>query len=164
MTRAAHIFRARPDGTGLEPVLTGGMDNPVGVAFSSTRERFLSGTFFQIPAAGKRDGLIHAIYGGVYGKENAASAGHPRTGELMPIMTHMGAAAPCGSTAYHSSGFGAAYVENLFVCYFNLRKVGRHELRPEGAGFTTRDSDFVTSSSADFRPTAGCDPESVAVK
>ena len=29
VTRASHIFRARPDGSGLEPVLTGGMDNPV---------------------------------------------------------------------------------------------------------------------------------------
>ncbi|WP_414660973.1 PVC-type heme-binding CxxCH protein [Horticoccus sp. 23ND18S-11] len=153
VTRAAHIFRSRPDGTGLEPVLTGGMDNPVGVAFSSTGERFLSGTFFQLPAAGKRDGLIHAIYGGVYGKENAASAGHPRTGDLMPMMTHMGAAAPCGSTTYRSNGFGADYAENLFVCYFNLRKVSRHQLTPAGATFTTRDTDFVTSDSADFRPT-----------
>jgi glucose/arabinose dehydrogenase len=32
VTRAAHVFRARPDGTGTEPVLTGGMNNPVAVA------------------------------------------------------------------------------------------------------------------------------------
>jgi putative membrane-bound dehydrogenase-like protein len=153
VTRAAHIFRARPDGTGLEPVLTGGMDNPVGVAFSNTGDRFLSGTFFQIGVPGKRDGLIHAIYGGVYGKENAAAVGHPRTGDLMPIMTHMGAAAPCGSTAYRSTGFGRDFAENLFVCYFNLRKVSRHELVPDGATYRTRDTDFVTSDSQDFRPT-----------
>jgi putative membrane-bound dehydrogenase-like protein len=153
VTRAAHIFRSRPDGSGFEPVLTGGMDNPVGVTFSSTGERFLSGTFFQIGVAGKRDGLIHSIYGGVYGKENAASASHPRTGELMPIMTHMGAAAPCGSTTYHSNVFGPDYRENLFVCYFNLRKISRHELVPDGATFKTKDTDFVTSDSQDFRPT-----------
>ena len=153
VTRAAHIFRARPDGTGLEPVLTGGMDNPVGVTFSPTGDRFLSGTFFQIGAPGKRDGLIHAIYGGVYGKENAASTGHPRTGDLMPIMTHMGAAAPCGSTTYRSTGFGRDFAENLFVCYFNLRKVSRHEIVPDGATYRTRDTDFVTSDSQDFHPT-----------
>ena len=34
MTRAAHIFRARPDGSGVEPVMTGGMDNPVDVVFT----------------------------------------------------------------------------------------------------------------------------------
>lgn len=153
VTRAAHIFRSRPDGTGFEPVLTGGMDNPVGVAFTSAGERFLVGTFFQIPAAGKRDGIIHSLYGGVYGKENAASDGHPRTGDLMPIMTHMGAAAPSATTAYRSGVFGPEFTDNLFVCYFNLRKISRHELIPDGATFRSRDSDFVTSDHPDFRPT-----------
>ena len=153
VTRAAHIYRARPDGRGLEPVMTGGMDNPVGVTFGPAGERFLSGTFFQLPAAGKRDGLIHALHGGVYGKENAASAGHPRTGELMPIMTHMGAAAPCGSATLRGNTLGAAFDGNLLVCYFNLRKVVRHELVPDGATFRTRDTDFLTSDQPDFRPT-----------
>src|SRR5262249_12236737 len=34
VTRASHIFRCRPDGSGIEPVMTGGMDNPVEVAFT----------------------------------------------------------------------------------------------------------------------------------
>lgn len=154
VTRAAHIFRSRADGKGGdEPVLTGGMDNPVGVAFTATGERILSGTFFQIGTPGKRDGLIHAIYGGVYGKDQPSTLGHTRTGDLMPIMTHMGAAAPCGSTAYRSRGFGADYTDNLFVCYFNLRKISRHQLVPDGATFKTIDTDFITSDSPDFRPT-----------
>ncbi|MEY4938660.1 MAG: hypothetical protein RIQ93_395 [Verrucomicrobiota bacterium] len=153
LTRAAHIFRSRPDGSGLEPVLTGGMDNPVGVAFTATGERILSGTFFQVGVAGKRDGLIHSIYGGVYGKDQPSIVGHVRTGDLMPIMTHMGAAAPCGSITYLSRQFGAEYEGNVFVCYFNLRKVVRHELVADGATFQTRDMDFITSDSADFRPT-----------
>ncbi|MFO0808735.1 MAG: hypothetical protein U0746_08950 [Gemmataceae bacterium] len=78
-TRAAHIFRAKPDGTGFEPVMTGGMDNPVGIAFTPGGERIFSSTFVQHPAGGKRDGLIHAVYGSVYGKENSATDGHPRT-------------------------------------------------------------------------------------
>ena len=153
VTRASHIFRARPDGTGLEPVLTGGMDNPVGVAFTATGERVLSGTFFQIGTAGKRDGLIHSVYGGVYGKENASTAGHARTGDLMPIMTHMGAAAPSGLIAYRGGSFGDAFRGNLLVSYFNLRKVSRHIMVPDGATFTTKDTDFVTSDSQDFHPT-----------
>jgi putative membrane-bound dehydrogenase-like protein len=64
-TKASHIFRARPDGSGIEPVLTGGMDNPVSVAFSPEGERFLAGTFFEPHVPGMRDGVIHAIYGGV---------------------------------------------------------------------------------------------------
>lgn len=71
----------------------------------------------------------------------------------MPIMTHMGAAAPCGSMAYRSRVFGADYADNLFVCYFNLRKISRHVMVPAGATFTTKDTDFVTSDSQDFHPT-----------
>src|SRR5947199_871576 len=66
VTRASHIFRCRPDGSGIEPVMTGGMDNPVEVAFTPGGERFFICTFIQHPEAGKRDGLLHAIYGGVY--------------------------------------------------------------------------------------------------
>src|SRR5215813_6704008 len=78
-TRASHIFRKRPDGTGIEPLMTGGMDNPVDVAFLPTGERFFTTTFVHQPEAGKRDGLVHAIYGGVYGKVNDAVNGHKRT-------------------------------------------------------------------------------------
>lgn len=152
-TRAAHIFRSHSSRPGVEPVMTGGMDNPVGVTFTATGERILSGTFFQIGVPGQRDGLIHAIYGGVYGKDQPSIAGHRRTGDLLPIMTHMGAAAPCGSTTYRSSGFGPEYRENVFVCYFNLRKISRHQLVPEGATFKTIDTDFLTSDSSDFHPT-----------
>ena len=34
VTRASHIFRRRPGHEEIEPVMTGGMDNPVDVAFS----------------------------------------------------------------------------------------------------------------------------------
>ena len=39
VTRAAHIFRRRPGDTLVEPVMTGGMDNPVDVAFTPTGDR-----------------------------------------------------------------------------------------------------------------------------
>ena len=37
--------------------MTGGMDNPVDVAFSSAGERFFTTTFLQHPAGGQRDGV-----------------------------------------------------------------------------------------------------------
>ena len=55
-TRASHIFRARPDGTGIEPVMTGGMDNPVDVVFTPGGERIFTTTFFQHPAAASATG------------------------------------------------------------------------------------------------------------
>src|SRR5437667_8023804 len=117
-SRASHIFRARPDHSGLEPVMTGGMDNPVGLAWTPEGERSLCGTFFAPHEPGHRDGLIHAIYGGVYGKVNDATDGHKKTGDLMPVMTHMGPAAPCSVIDYESASFGSEYRHNLFVCAF----------------------------------------------
>src|SRR5690348_9567260 len=105
VTKAAHIFRARPDNSGIEPVMTGGMDNPVDVVFTPGGERIFTTTFLQQPGGGKRDGLIHAVYGGLYGKVNPAvdNPYQKRTSpELMPVLSHLGPAAPCGLTTYES--------------------------------------------------------------
>jgi putative membrane-bound dehydrogenase-like protein len=153
VTRAAHIFRSRPDGSGIEAVLTGGMDNPVEVVFTPGGERIISTTFLQHPAGGKRDGLIHAVYGGVYGKVHDVLDDHKKTGDLLPPLTHLGPSAPCGLALYGSRALGEEYHGNLFTALFNLHKVTRHRLEPEGATFRTTDGDFLVSSNPDFHPT-----------
>jgi putative membrane-bound dehydrogenase-like protein len=154
VTRAAHIFRARPDGTGIEPVMTGGMDNPVEAVFTPGGERIFTTTFLQTPGGGKRDGLIHAIYGGIYGKDHDPIYEHKWTApSLMPVLTHFGAAAPSGLCRYESDNFGKEYQDNLFACQFNMRKVSRHILTPVGATFACKDEDFLVSSNLDFHPT-----------
>jgi putative membrane-bound dehydrogenase-like protein len=154
VTRAAHIFRCRPDGSGIEAVMTGGMDNPVDVVFTPGGERIFTTTFLQHPGGGRRDGLIHAIYGGVYGKDHDVLNDHKRTSPaLMPVLTHLGPAAPAGLTRYESDVFGPEYRDNLFAALFNLHKVTRHVLRHDGATFAVRDEDFVVSSNRDFHPT-----------
>ncbi|QDU19151.1 PVC-type heme-binding CxxCH protein [Urbifossiella limnaea] len=154
VTRASHVFRARPDGTDIQPVMTGGMDNPVDLVFTPTGDRVFSCTFLQHPRDGKRDGLIHAVPGALYGKPHDVLDGHVRTHpELMPPMTHLGPAAPCGLHRYESDQFGPAYANNLFCCQFNLRKVSRHILVPAGSTYTTTDSDFLASDNHDFHPT-----------
>jgi putative membrane-bound dehydrogenase-like protein len=154
VTRASHIFRCRPDGSGIEPVMTGGMDNPVDVVFTPGGERIFTTTFLVQPGGGLRDGLIHAIYGGVYGKVHNVIDGHPRTGpEVMPVLAHLGPAAPCGLTRYESDVFGKDYQDNLFAALFNMQKVTRHVLTAEGATFASRDENFVVSANHDFHPT-----------
>ncbi len=163
VTRAAHIFRRRPlsdgasakaeSGTFVEPVMTGGMDNPVDVAFTPTGERILTATFLEHPQLGRRDALIHAVYGGVYGKPHAVLDGHVRTGDLLPGLTHFGPSAPSGLTRYSSRAFGGGFQDNFFAAHFNLHKITRHVLEPSGATFKTRDSDFLVSASTDFHPT-----------
>lgn len=153
-TRAAHIFRATPDGKNIEPVMTGGMDNPVDLVFTPSGDIIFSTTFFQHPANGKRDGLVHAIPGAVYGKDHDVVYEHPWTSpQLMPPLTHMGPAAPCGLHLYESNQFGTDYANNIFCCQFNLRKVSRHVLVPKGSTYETIDSNFVVSDNIDFHPT-----------
>ena len=153
VTRAAHIFRRRPGDAVIESVMTGGMDNPVDVAFTPAGERLLTATFLEHPQLDRRDGLIHAIYGGLYGKSHAVIENHKKTGNLMPALTHLGAAVPSGLTRYASRVFGDGYRDNFFAALFNLQKVTRHVLEPSGATFTSRDSDFLVSNSRDFHPT-----------
>jgi putative membrane-bound dehydrogenase-like protein len=153
VTQSSHIFRAKPDGTEMESVLIGGMDNPVNVAFLNNGERFLSCTFFQFPEAGRRDGLIHSIYGGVYGKKHDSIFKHPMTGDVMPVLNHQGAAAPCGLIGGSERLFGGKHDQQLFACYFNLHKVVQHKLKPNGPTYETEDVDFLSCDHPDFHPT-----------
>ncbi|HEY3131678.1 MAG TPA: PVC-type heme-binding CxxCH protein [Acidobacteriota bacterium] len=153
VTRASHVFRRRPDDSWVEPVMTGGMDNPVDVVFTPGGECILTSTFVVHPEAGRRDGLIHAVYGGVYGKVHDVIDDHKKTGELLPVMTHLGPAVPCGLTRYESNVFGDQYRDSLFATLFNLHKVTRHVLKPKGSTFTTEDIDFLVSENPDFHPT-----------
>lgn len=156
-TSAAHFFRSNEDGSELEPVMTGGMDNPVDMVFTPGGERIFTTTFLTQPSVGQRDGLIHAVYGGVYGKTNGKTQEpqHLWTGpDLMPVLSHMGPAAPCGLTDYESDSFGPGFRGNVFSSSFNLRKIVRHQLEStDKAGLTSKDSDFLICDDTDFHPT-----------
>ena len=150
---ASHMFRCRPDHSEFESVMSGGMDNPVAVVFSPEGEPFFTTTFFVHPEAGRRDAIVHSIYGAVYPKTHGVLDGLKRTGDLLPPLTHLGPAVPCGLVRYASRAFGDDYENNLFSCQFNLRKVQRHILEPSGATFRSRDIDFLVSDNPDFHPT-----------
>ena len=137
----------------IEPVLTGGMDNPVEVAFTPEGERFLTSTFIEQPRLGRRDGVLHAVYGGVYGKVHGVTDSHPMTGGYQPVMAQLGPAVPVGLAYYETDVFGAEYQGDLFATLFNLNKVGRFKLKPDGATFETELEDFLVSTSHDFHPT-----------
>ncbi len=154
--RAAHIYRAKPDGSELELVMSGGMDNPVEVAFNLDGEAFFTSTFIDFTQPGRRDGLAHAVYGGVYGKVNSVLEDglvKRSSHELLPVMTQFGPGAACGLCTYYSVSFGPEYRGNLFATTFNLHKVSRHQIQPQGASFRTIDEDFLTSPDVDFHPT-----------
>ena len=154
--RAAHIYRARPDGSDLDVIMSGGMDNPVEVAFTPEGEAIFTSTFIDFSQPGYRDGIAHAVYGGVFGKQNDVleDGRVKRTGpDLMHPFYEAGNAAECALCRYESAVFGADYRDNFFATTFNLHKVTRHVLRPNGATYASTDSDFVVSDSVDFHPT-----------
>lgn len=159
---ASHIFRRRPEGGPLDVVMTGGMDNPVELAIDLLGERFFTSTFLQHPESGRRDGIAHAIYGGVYGKEHHVLAGHQFTGPVLPIMTHLGPAAPSGLHFYRSNGLASLLnqvtpagelTSFLISSQFNLHKVTAHHLMPKGASYQTQEFDLLVSDRIDFHPT-----------
>jgi putative membrane-bound dehydrogenase-like protein len=155
-TTAAHIFRRRASGGPIEPVMTGGMDNPVEVAITPEGERFFTSTFLQHPGGGLRDGIAHAIYGGVFGKPHKVIDGHIRTGPLMPIMTQLGPAAPSGLICLESENLVPPTTPNqrtLVAALFNLQKISAHQLQPVGASYQTANQDLVVADRIDFHPT-----------
>jgi len=152
-TRASHVLRKHPRSGVIESVMTGGMDNPVEFAMSLCGERFFTCTFIQHPADGRRDALVHAIYGGVYGKDHGVLDGHTRTGPLMPVMTHLGPAAPAGLTLRQASLTDENLLGELLVAQFNLQRVSRHQLVEDGASVRTIDSDLLVADRPDFHPT-----------
>lgn len=161
-TNAAHVFRRRLEGGPLESVLAGGMDNPVEVAFLPSGELFFTSTFLTHPRDGLRDGVTHGIYGGVYGKQHDVLAGHRRTGPLMPITIHLGAAAPSGLAALRSESLSKLLQPSsspatdhawLAAALFNHHKVTLHRMIPEGATYRSENYDLLRSERIDFHPT-----------
>lgn len=149
---AAHIYRARPDGSQLEMVITGGMNNPVGLAFHETGERFLSGTFFDLSQPGRRDGILHAVYGGMYGKEHARVLDpHPSTGDLLPILAQLGPAAPSGIVMPQNAAHDLQ--GDLVLTEFNTRRLSRHRVSRSGSSYALETSTFLESDQTDFHPT-----------
>ena len=153
VTKASHIFRRHPSGGPIESVMTGGMDNPVEVVFTPGGERIFSTTFLVHPSDGQRDGLLHALYGGVYGKVHGVLEGHPRTGKVLPVLSHLGPAAPCGLAQLESQELGAAHQHNILTCSFNMQRITRHVLTKQGATFHSNVSDFLISNNVDFHTT-----------
>ena len=152
-TRAAHVFRRHPQGGEVQPLMAGGMDNPVDVVMTPGGEKIFTTTFLTHPGQGQRDGLIHAVYGGVYGKDHGVIQGHPRTGGLLPPLTHLGAAAPCGLELVEGRDVTSIAGHRLLTCSFNLHKVFWHSLSYDGSQLQAPAEDLLVSNQLDFHPT-----------
>ncbi len=154
VTKACHVFSDRPNGGDLRVHMTGGMDNPVGIAFSHLGDLFVSCTFVHHPHLGLRDGIIHPTPGRVFGKDHAPiqDTKHIRTGPgLATPLVEMGPAAPCGLAYFNHPDND--FKDRLACCQFNLKKVSLHALTAKGAGQSADATDLLVSDYKDFHPT-----------
>ena len=151
----SRIWRCRPDGSDLEWVSAGGMNNPIELVFTEAGEPIGTETYFTNPKAGQRDALVYWIEGGVYPKpnNNIERDGLTRTGELMPVVSKYSRVAPSGIGRYRSTGLGDDFKDNLFSVQFNTQRVLRHKLFRDEASFRTEDEVFFTAEDEDFHLT-----------
>jgi putative membrane-bound dehydrogenase-like protein len=148
---AARVFRCRPDGSQIEVVCGGGMDNPVEIAFTEEGEPLVTCALF-LSSPKRVDTIFHAIDGGVFPYHECVRE-FKRTGDLLPSVVDVGWVAPSGLMRYRSEAFGKEYRDNFFSAQFNTHKVQRHVIERDGATFRGRNEEFLISSNPDFHPT-----------
>ena len=151
--RAAHIFVQTIDGDYFDSIASGGMDNPVEIAFTPEGEPIFSTTFYSHPTQGRRDALVHAIYGAVFPKHHDVVDDLVRTGPLLSPVTHLGPAVPAGLMRYRNTSLGPHFRNNLISAQFNLHRIQRHILHRQGSSFQTDDIDILRTSDPNFHPT-----------
>jgi putative membrane-bound dehydrogenase-like protein len=151
----ARIWKVRPDGSGLEWISAGGMNNPVELTFTEAAEVIGTETYFTDPKAGQRDALVYWTEGGVYPKpnKNIDRDSLVRTGDLMPVISKYSRVAPSGIGRYRGEVFGNDFKDNLFSAQFNTHRILRHKLIRDGATFRTEDEPFFWNTNEDFHPT-----------
>lgn len=149
--RAALIWRCRPDGTKIEWLCGGGIDNPVELLFLPGGA--LIGTMDQTPG----DAILHYIDGGWYPSLHDDRVRElPVTGPQLGAVEQFSAAFPaalCGFCRVRSEHFGRELQGALITSQFNVHRLQKHELKPAGATWKAKTSDFVVSTNYDFHPT-----------
>jgi putative heme-binding domain-containing protein len=141
--KAARIFRMKPDGSEVEVVCGGGMDNPVEIAFTEEGEALA--TVALLHSQPRRiDAIIHCVEGGVFPYHECVKE-FKRTGDLLPSVVDVGWVAP--------SGLVRTARGEWFSAHFNTHKVQRHVIERDGASFRGRNEDFLVSENPDFHPT-----------
>jgi putative heme-binding domain-containing protein len=149
--KAARIFRCRPDGSDVEVVCGGGMDNPVEIAFTAEGEP-LATVDILIGQPRRIDAIIYAIEGGVFPYHEVYKE-FKQTGDLLPAVAQLGWVAPAGLMRYRGDAFGKDYQGNLFSAQFNRHRIQRHILERDGATFRIKTEDFLVADHPDFHPT-----------
>ena len=127
--------------------------NLVEVAFLPGGDVLGTDNWYQEPAGGLRDALVHLVEGGLYPYVPDEGTPQPVTGDPLPAVSRFPAVALSGLARYDGSSFPADYAGNLFSAQHNARAVGRHILScPRARRYRSEDRRFLTTDDPDFHP------------
>ena len=141
------LLRSRADGSEVE-VVARGFENLVEIAFLPAGEIIGTDNWFQLPADGIRDALVHLLPGGLYPYAPDRGTPQPVTGAPLPPLALYPAVAHSGIMRARAAAWGG----DLFSAQHNTRKIIRHRLTRSGATFRAADTDFVWTDDPDFHP------------
>jgi putative membrane-bound dehydrogenase-like protein len=148
---AAGVYRCKPDGTQVERLCGGGMDNPVEVAFTRAGEPLVCTNI--VLNAPRHDAILFVLDGALYPHDTRAYPEFRRTGDVMPMTCDLGWVAVSSLIRYRGDAFGKDYQDNFFTAQFNPHRIQRHRIERDGAGFRVHTEDFITCDDPDFHPT-----------
>ena len=148
---AALIWRCQPDGSDIEWLCGGGIDNPVELLFLPGGA--MIGTMDQTPG----DALLHYIDGGWYPSLHDDRVTElPNTGPQLGAIEQFSEAFPaalCGFCQLRSDHFGEEMKGALITSQFNVHRLQKHHVTPVGSTWKGTTSDFAISTSYDVHPT-----------
>ncbi|MFT3879035.1 MAG: HEAT repeat domain-containing protein [Gemmatales bacterium] len=149
--KASGLYRCKTDGSELERVFAGGMDNPVEVAFTPAGEPLVCTNL--ILNSPRHDGILFGLEGAVYPYNVQAVKELKWTGQYMPIMGELGWVAVSSIVRHEYPFWGPEYQGKYFTAEFNTHSVRAHTITRNGAGFTLKSEPFLTCTHPDFHPT-----------
>jgi len=149
--KSGALLRCRPDGSDIE-VVSRGFENLVEIGFLPGGEIIGTDNWFQRPADGLRDALVHLVEGGLYPYASDRGTAQPVTGEPLAAVALYPAVALSGLELSRSPTFPEATRGSLFCAEHNSRKIVRHRHERAGSTFSSVDEDFLWTDDPDFHP------------
>ena len=149
--RGSYLFSCKRDGSDVRIHCGGGMDNPVEIDF--TKQGDLIGSVNILYTRPRVDALVHWLYGGVYPHRERVLEEVKTTGDLLGPVHRFGHVAVSGVTRYRSGTLDHRWDGNFFATFFNLGKVVRLGLSPQGSTYEVTQREFLSSPDRDFHPT-----------
>lgn len=149
--KASGLYRCKVDGSNLERVFAGGMDNPVEVAFTPAGEPMVCTNL--ILNSPRHDGILFGVEGAVYPHNVQVVKELKWTGQYLPIMGELGWVAVSSVVRKDENSWGMKYLNQYFTAEFNTHSIRVHSILRAGASFTMKSEPFLTCTHPDFHPT-----------